>query len=399
MGLFQSKQKETPEEILERGRARYRKGKLKEAHQLFEKAMDLGLAAGYNAVALDYYYGEGVETDYQKALENFTKAYEMGCEKSAITLAEMYYRAEELEIEKDSAKMMKYLKAAVKLGDAFSMALLSDCYYFGGQAEENRTLAVYYAQKAVEGGEPIGYRALALSFMDGKYLAKCPAYARYCCEAYATLGEGTLEEVLSEPEFEESREEILAAEPAKLPKIVMDDTEPGFFEEDALRLYREALTLLLGENLDGEPIPVNAQKAEKLLNAAARRGHCESLTSAATRYFNIGQGKSVVYDENGQVEAFGANTEKALHYLTLAAEQGDQFAIEGLILLYEEGDIEIEKDPEKVRTYKALLKQLHPEAVQKEAPQERKEPEMKPTGQPTGQANEFYYESYQWWNQ
>ncbi len=361
MGFFNKKPKQTAEEVFEEGLKLCEAEKYKEAHQKFVKSAEMGFARGDYAVGVDYLRGEGVETDYEKALYYFKKAFDEGYEKAAEYLGMMYFCVGEFGLDEDQEEAFPYLKLAAESGDEISMFFLSKAYLGGIGCEMCTHLAGYWAQEAIEHGAETAYETLGVLCATGLYLSECPAYARYCFERLAqAAGNDDWEGVM--PDYiDDFYDAIREASPVKPPRFSYVDAVEDFFKEENILMncYVRGLEFVNGEDEDGNEVPVDAKEGERLLTIAADYGYGKAMTSLASRYLNTGKGYGVRYDEDGSVYAFGADTPKALKYYSLAARQGSEYALEALSMLYTYGDRDIEPNKEKAKEYWQLRYQLY----------------------------------------
>ena len=90
----------------------------KKALEYFIKALDIdknNASAQFN-IGQAYYYGEGVQQDYQKAFAWYTKATKQDYTLAQIQLAEMYFSGK--GANRDVAKAIEIIKPLAELGDS-----------------------------------------------------------------------------------------------------------------------------------------------------------------------------------------------------------------------------------------------------------------------------------------
>ncbi|WP_163555551.1 tetratricopeptide repeat protein [Helicobacter suis] len=92
----------------------YRDRDYQKALEYFKQAADMGDAMAYGMLGFMYKNGEGVEKDYQKAIEYYQKAADMGDAMACFNLGSMYYVG--VGVEKDLQKAEEYFKKARELG-------------------------------------------------------------------------------------------------------------------------------------------------------------------------------------------------------------------------------------------------------------------------------------------
>ena len=90
------------------------------------KAAEQGDADAQDALGVCYYYGRGIEKDFQRAFELFEKAAEQGNISSQFHLGLCYYCGE--GVERNTRKAVRWFERAAKQGHAFAQNNLGPCY-------------------------------------------------------------------------------------------------------------------------------------------------------------------------------------------------------------------------------------------------------------------------------
>src|SRR5580658_4927773 len=104
----------TPDSLYRRGKALYDKKQFPEAFMLFQQAADAGHAEAENQVGWMYARGEGVTTDYAKALIWYHKAVRAGSAASMNNSGWMYHKGE--GVKQDDQLAVQWYRRAVSAG-------------------------------------------------------------------------------------------------------------------------------------------------------------------------------------------------------------------------------------------------------------------------------------------
>ncbi len=91
-----------------------------------------------------YYNGLGVERDYEKAIEWYSKAAEQGYSTAQNNLGNMYYNG--LGVERDYEKAIEWYSKAAEQGNKRALNSLAWTYHLMGDYEK----ALPWAEKAIE---------------------------------------------------------------------------------------------------------------------------------------------------------------------------------------------------------------------------------------------------------
>ncbi len=116
-------------------------------------------------LAVSYVHGEGVEQSFEKAVEYYQKASELGHKNAMFNLALRYTRGE--GVEQSFEKAIEYYQKASELGHENAMFNLAVSYERGEGVEQSFEKAVEYYQKASELRHKNAMFNLALLFRRG----------------------------------------------------------------------------------------------------------------------------------------------------------------------------------------------------------------------------------------
>ena len=121
------------------------------AMEWYLKAAELGSSSAMKNIGLYYDDGKGVSQDYGKAMEWYLKAAELGNAGAMNNIGVLYEKG--LGVEKDYSKAMEwYLKAAEK-GDKYAMENIGYDYKNGRGVEQDYSKAMEWFKKAAENGK------------------------------------------------------------------------------------------------------------------------------------------------------------------------------------------------------------------------------------------------------
>ena len=112
-----------------------------------------------------YYNGNGVEKDYAKAVEWYTKAAEQGNAEGQWRLGNCYCSGN--GVEKDDTKAVEWYTKAAEQGDSAGQWRLGNCYYYGYGVEKDYVKAVEWYTKAAEQGDSDGQWLLGTCYILG----------------------------------------------------------------------------------------------------------------------------------------------------------------------------------------------------------------------------------------
>ena len=129
------------------------------------QAADKGHAAAQNALANQYYLGEGVEKSEAKALEYFVKAAKQG-NADAQNAAGLFY-LKGIAVAKSPAKAFRYFYESGMQEDATGAFFLARCYAEGIGVEKQPDRAAVFYRIACDGGNAEAYAEYARLHFDG----------------------------------------------------------------------------------------------------------------------------------------------------------------------------------------------------------------------------------------
>ena len=105
-----------------------------------------------------YYEGDGVQKDYKKAVEYYTKAAEKGSVWAQHKLAEMYHYGD--GVVQDYKKAVKWYAILAKQGDEDAQYELAEMYYYGEGVVQDYEKALVWYKKAVAQGHAMARNGL-----------------------------------------------------------------------------------------------------------------------------------------------------------------------------------------------------------------------------------------------
>ena len=132
----------------------------------YEQEAAAGNAEAMVQLAGCYYYGEGVEQDYEQAIEWLHKAVDAGNATAMYNLGYCYYTGH--GVEQDCGKAAEWFEKAANAGLADAMNALGYCYYIGQGVERNYAQAVEWYRKAIEAGNVEAMVNLAVCYENGQ---------------------------------------------------------------------------------------------------------------------------------------------------------------------------------------------------------------------------------------
>lgn len=108
------------------------------------------IAEACDLVGVIYYNGDGVDQDYAKAMEWYSKAADLGNASAMIWIGYMYYFGEGVEV--DYAKAMEWYSKAADLGNASAMNNIGVLYHDGLGVDQDYAKAMEWFLKSVDAG-------------------------------------------------------------------------------------------------------------------------------------------------------------------------------------------------------------------------------------------------------
>ena len=120
----------------------------------------------YDEQAGRYYFGLGVEQDYECAVEYYLEAAEQGNAEAQYCLGELYYYGNR-GVKQDYTQAIDWLQKAAEQGNADALYLLGKCYYFGNGVNEDLVLAMHLYHKSAELGNAKAQKRLRDCYYNG----------------------------------------------------------------------------------------------------------------------------------------------------------------------------------------------------------------------------------------
>ncbi|WP_051908714.1 tetratricopeptide repeat protein [Candidatus Odyssella acanthamoebae] len=135
------------------------------AVEWYTKAANQELAIAQNNLGFMYQHGLGVERDYNKAVELYTKVANQGYAVAQINLGHMYQYG--LGVERDYTQAIEWYIKAVNQGEAIAQNRLGYMYQEGLGVERDYNKAIEWYIKAVNQGEAIAQNCLGYMYQEG----------------------------------------------------------------------------------------------------------------------------------------------------------------------------------------------------------------------------------------
>lgn len=142
--------KQNAAELFEQGNELYECGAYAEAVAAWEKAAKAGSSDAMCNIAHLYEEGDGVEQNYERALEWLLKAAKAGNSHAVSEIGPFYKNG--LGVEQDYEKALEWFLKAAEAGDADAMYESGLCYENGWGVEQNCKTAIEWYKKAEERG-------------------------------------------------------------------------------------------------------------------------------------------------------------------------------------------------------------------------------------------------------
>ena len=118
------------------------------AFTLYSLTAEKDLAKAQNGLGECYYFGNGVEKDFDKAVKLYAKAAEQGNTTAQCNLGYCYYNGD--GVEKDLAKAVEWYAKAAEEGNTTAQCNLGVCYAYGKGIEKDLNKAAEWYAKAAE---------------------------------------------------------------------------------------------------------------------------------------------------------------------------------------------------------------------------------------------------------
>lgn len=134
-----------------------------------------------------YYYGVGVEQNYDKALEYYTKAADKGHDIATFNLGSFYLKG--WGVEQNYGKAFEYYKKVSDKGHDVAMTNVGVFYKHGWSVGQNYGKAVEYYQKAAGNGYDVAMTFLGRCYENGEGVKKDISKALSLYQAASLKGE------------------------------------------------------------------------------------------------------------------------------------------------------------------------------------------------------------------
>ena len=238
------------------------------------------------------------------------------------SIGEFYYLGKDGSCQ-DYKEAVYYLQKAAAAGDAHSMFLLANCYYYGGHGiKYDDVLAFNWCEKAVKCGSKDAMKLMSKLYSDGIGTEKDTEAAKLWANRYNNVATGTETKTISEEEEKELFVNELTDGMFK--KVIRKDVEEKTIENNEVSERSETAEELFKEGYDYS-YGVNGKQTDykKAMDCFIR----SAAYNYAPAQFFIGAmynyGKGVNEDHK-----------KAIDYYKLSAEQGYDKALKELGLIY-----------------------------------------------------------------
>ena len=135
------------------------------AVEYYEKAAELENAAAQNNLGLCYENGHGVLQDYKEAVKWYRKAAEQGNTVAQYNLGHCY--ANGIGVPRDYKEAVKWYRKAAEQGDTAAQNNLGGCYANGRGVPQDYKEAVKWYRKAAEQGDADAWYQLGVCYAHG----------------------------------------------------------------------------------------------------------------------------------------------------------------------------------------------------------------------------------------
>lgn len=344
--------KKKSDAIFEEGERLWENKEYEKAVEYYKKAAELGHTKSMLFLAYAYRFGEGTAENSEKALSWYKKAYAAGDKVAAGCIGAMYHY-EEVSGATDG-EILRLLLEGAAADSKKALIPLTERYYYTQYNNENSKLAAYFAYRAYAADDIYGCYYMGLFYYEGEYFPEVPAYAKFYLEKFIGLG-GDIPDAKEMLESDELKK-VTAAEPTVKP---FDDPLPGdFFDcEDPTKLFLRGRDLVKGYDEDENPVMQDIETGMELLLKAAKQGHSQAQAVVGTHYRQTDRPCPTFFDDGG-LDSYRSDPEQYLFWLKSAADKGFIPAIEVLIPCFRYGADGIEKNNQLAEKYSALRLRL-----------------------------------------
>ena len=169
------------------------------AVEWYTKSAEQGDPVGQWRLGYCYAYGQGVEKDYTKAVEWYTKSAEQGNSIGQWRLGNCYILGH--GVEKDYTKAVEWYTKSAEQGNSYGQWRLGYCYEFGQGVEKDYTKAVEWYTKSAEQGNSYGQVRLGNCYEYGQGIEKDFSKAVDWYKKSAAQGNNKAKELLLRVEY------------------------------------------------------------------------------------------------------------------------------------------------------------------------------------------------------
>lgn len=222
----------------------------------------------------------------------------------------------------DANKASYWLRRSARGGNAYAMLTLGSLYADGRGFEKDQKQAVRWWKKAAKKGNPRAQYLLGKSLLDGNGIDQDTQQAIDWLEKSARQGDSDAQYQLGNLLHEGN---VVAHD---------DEAARNWLERAAAQAHRGAIKLLAAiNNVAKSSMPLYPQSAEDLIEEA-QQGNPQAEYELGLRY------------ESGAWDVLQDN-DKALMWITRAANSGNKTAMKTLADIYQNGDLGLAADPVK----------------------------------------------------
>ncbi len=216
------------------GLVQYEEGHYHEAFKLIEKVAETGNANAEYKLALMYWYGKGVNVDYEKAFYWCKRAAHQDHMKAAYALSKMF-QSDNL-IEKDNQEAYYWFRRAAELDMENGKLAIALMYYKGTLVEKDIEAGLTWLQKAAEEENITALTKLATMYEQGENVEKNESLA---LSLYTKAAEKNVDQLMSRESALQSRSEAQY----RLGKMIEEGRGGATKNKDkAIEWYKKAAT-------------------------------------------------------------------------------------------------------------------------------------------------------------
>ena len=230
-------------------------------------------------------------------------------------------------LKPDAEKAVYWLRRSARMDNAYAQLVLGDCYADGQGVKKDPQQAVQWWRKAAQHDNPKAQYLLGKAFLEGTGIGKNPQQAVYWITKSAEQGNKNAQFLLGKMYYEGYH---VAAD---------KEAARDWLGRAAEQAHTEAIDLLaLINGMVKMTTKVYQQSADVLMDKA-RQGDPQAEYELGLRY------ESGAWDVN-------KDNQKALAWITRAANAGNRIAMKTLANIYLHGDLGLQADPAKAAEWK-----------------------------------------------